>query len=143
MKIATILITLLLIGGFISGIGGFYTGLMASYPGADNSTPLSSATMNMTNRTQEAFSDMTGTLNQNKSASSGSVTSDAPTNLITNAFVAGNMILKTPALFSALITDITGIAGVPTWVSVMIWGIISVIIVFAVIEFITGRQTQE
>jgi hypothetical protein len=142
MKLTTIIVTLLLIGGFTMGIGGFYGALIAGYGTSDNN-PLSSATMNMTNRTFEKIQGMTGSLDQNQSTTGGTITSDAPTNLITNAFIVGSLILQTPELFSSLISDLTGISGVPTWVGTMVWGIISVIIIFAFIEFITGRQTQD
>ena len=148
MRLATILITLLLIGGFTTGVVGFYGALLATYGIADNS-PISSYTLNTTNQTYEMISNqstMMSSAQRNVSAGT-STSSEAPWNLIIGSYQAVMLILQTPTYLISISSDLMGAGnayglGMPMWVSTMIGGIIFIIVLFALISFITGRETE-
>lgn len=142
MKLAPILITLLLIGGFITGINSFYGAMMTKYSMADGS-PTSTTTLNITNQTYENVESMMGEVgSQNRTVDIGVSILEGPANLIFGAYNAIMLMLKTPSFFLAIFSDLIGIPGIPWWVQTMVYGIVSVIILFAIIEFLTGRATE-
>lgn len=141
MKLAPILITLLVIGGFVTGMTTFYGALITHYSSDLNIS--SSMTMNTTNQTYEQVNSMMSKITaQNKTVESGSITADAPVNLLFATYDAIMLVLKTPTYFISIFSDLMSIGGIPYWVQTMIYGIITVIILFAIFEFISGRATE-
>jgi len=145
MKIITILITLLLVMGFVTGFMGFFGGLAIQY---GTTIPEDFSAMNMT-------STMAGNLNsdidsiqskvdesQNKSSDSIFGGASAPLGLVSGAFDAGMMVLNAPGYFVAIINDLSTAAGLPNWVGTMLIGIVSIIIIGAIIQFITSREVS-
>ena len=141
MKIAPLVISILLIGGFMLGLTGWYGSLMLNYSMPDSS-PFGTDSQNAVSNTSQKIADMMGKMDQNKSVSGGNLQTDAPTNMINNVFDAGWLVLSLPNLFSSLITDMTSVWGVPTWVPGLITAIIGAIILFAIIAFVSGRETE-
>jgi hypothetical protein len=140
MRLANILITVLLIGGFSMGFAGFF-GSIAS-PSCLTSHNFTS--MNYINQVANTTQSMYGIVNesQTQSFSSGNILSIAPVNLLFGAYNAGMLILQTPIFFYSMIYDLTSILGFPAWVAIMLYGIILIIVVFSIISFITGRAAD-
>ena len=143
MNLTTIIITLLVIGGFVTGISSFYGAMAANY-GLTTSKDFSTlnASSSYFNQTQSMTDNMYGTVaeSQNKSSGSG-ILSIAPLNLLYGAYDAFMLILQTPGYFIAIVRDLGTIAGIPAWVMTLATAIVLVIILGAIIGFITGRLT--
>lgn len=138
MKIGTILITLLLIGGFVSGFAGFYGALASQYGMTSHNFTSMSRAEQIANDT----SSMMGIVNSSQSdTSAGNYITLAPTNLLFGAYHAAMLVFNTPMYFISIFSDLMSVIGLPNWVSPMIIGIIGIIVLFALIEFITGRPT--
>lgn len=138
MKMFELLITLLVIGGFAAGLTGFYGALASEYGASYHN-------FSTIDQSASVYADVNSTLqivNTSQSEdSANNVFTTAPGNYLLGAFKAGMMILKTPTYFYAIITDLMGIVGLPSWVGIMVIGIISIIIAALIIDFITGRQS--
>jgi len=141
MKLAEILITLLLIGGFVTGFAGFYGGLASQYSkSSTNFTTMVQSEqiaerINSTMQTMEQAEQEKGIISQVVAVVS------APLNLLYGAFNAGMLVLQTPTYFGNIINDLMVVSGIPFWVQTMVYGIITVIVLFAIIQFLTGRET--
>lgn len=142
MKLATIIITLLLIGGFVTGMSTFYGALSTSY--GMNSTNFSTMV-----RSEEISTNIETQMQTMKAAEQNQtiVTQvltalSAPLNLAYGAFNAGMIVLQAPIYFDTMITDLMIATGAPIWVKTMAYGIISVIVLFAIIGFLTGRDVS-
>ena len=142
MKLSTILITLLLVAGFATGFAGFYGAMFTEYN--QNASIVSSSTLNVTGQIYEKTESMYEEIEQssNQTVNSGASVITGPMNLIYGAYNAGMLVLKTPTLFNAIISDVLTSAKVPLWAQTMIYAIISIIVLFAIIEFLTGRATE-
>jgi hypothetical protein len=142
MNLTTLVITLLVIAGFVTGISGFYGAMTTEY-GMTTSKDFSTlnASSDYFNRTQSMTNNMYGIVaaSQNKSSGSG-ILSIAPLNLLYGAYDAFMLVLQTPGYFIAIISDIGSIAGIPAWVMTLATAIVLVIILGAIISFITGRS---
>lgn len=145
MRLSQILIVLLLVGGFTTGIAGFYGGLATQY----GKTSTNFSTMS---QSEAIASDINASMQIMKAAEQNrTIVSQivavvsAPLNLLFGAYNAGMIIMRTPAYFSSILSDIIvaipGTGGVGGWVWIMVYGILSVIVLAAIIQFITGRET--
>jgi len=141
MKLATILITLLLIGGFVTGFAGFYGALATQYGmSSKNFTTMVQSEeiaerINTTMQTMETAEQEKGIVSQVIAVVS------APLNLLYGAFNSGMLVLQTPTYFGNILNDLMGLTNIPFWVQTMVYGIITVIVLFAIITFLTGRET--
>lgn len=139
MKLETIMLSLILIGGFTLGLAGWYGALLAQYGVADNS-PLSSQTLNITNQTytkiSESYDTMQSSSNNNTVSVGTNTQVSGPVNLVFGAYAAALLVLDTPKFFQSIITDLLSVAGFPSWVWLVVMGSIFIIILFSVIRFI-------
>ena len=142
MKLTMIVITLLLVMGFVSGYMGFFGALAGQY---GTNIPENFASMNMSSSMASNIQtdianqqDKIDTAQNESSNVLGGAT--APVNLISGAFSAGMMLLNAPNYFIAIVSDLTNAAGMPNWVGTMLIGIISISILGAIIYFITQRD---
>jgi hypothetical protein len=141
MKLATILITLLLIGGFVTGFAGFYGALATQYSKSSHNFTTIVQSEEIAERVNTSMQTMKEA-EQNKTIVSEIVAVvSAPLNLLYGAFNVGMLILQTPIYFYNIVNDLMVATDAPFWLQTMLFGIIGVIVLFAVVEFLTGRQT--
>ena len=141
MKLSTILITLLLIGGFVSGYSGFYGALMAQYGNTSTNFSSLDQSANVTSKISSGMGIM-GAAQGDTIESTSYTGALAPLNLVFAAYNAGMLVLSTPNMFYNIIADLWGVMDMPLWVKTMLYGIIGVIVLFSIVEFITGRPTE-
>lgn len=122
---------------------GFYGAMMAKYSLPDNS-PISSATLNATDSTYNRLGGMINRTetSMNRTVDSGGSLLDAPTNLAFGVYDSIMLILQVPSFFLGIISDMMSVWDIPVWVQTMAYGIITVVVLFAIFSFITGRETE-
>lgn len=138
MKLSQMLIILLLVAGFASGLIGFYQGMMTSYGKDTESFASFNQTQRIYNKTYEIF-DIMNTTSRNAPPSPIDLIG-VPLYLITGAYNAGMLFLEIPNLFMAMVSDAVGLAGFPEWSMLIVMGIIMIMVIAGIIYFITGRN---
>lgn len=145
MKLATILITLLLIGGFVTGFGGFLGALAGEYGTSTEGFEALNTSAGWYQELQNDTSSMYGTMNESQSQGFDTSSLDAwsPTNLVFGAYNAAMLVIQAPAYFMQIIYDLGSAVGVPGWFITMLYAIVSVTVIFALIGFLTGRVNTD
>lgn len=147
MKIGTLILTLLLVGGFVTGFAGFFGAMAVRYGVADSPGYQDFDSLNMSSQyyidVQNDIQSQYDTMNSAQNQSIDTTTTDAwgPGNLINGAYNAGWLVIKTPMYFIALIYDVGKAAMIPDWAMTMLIATVMCIVIFAVISFLTGRET--
>lgn len=137
MRISTLLITIFLISGFVSGFIGFYGSMISAnsltpydFTRSSNTTE-QSLTLEMIYNISEA--------SQNTTAVSGSATTEGPMNIITGGYNIIMQVLNMPVFFGSLITDMTSkVFGIPLWFQTILYAIISIVIIAAIVNALIG-----
>lgn len=146
MKIGTLVLTLLLVGGFVTGFAGFFGSMAAKYNVADSPGFHDFGSLNASS---QYYNDVQGTLNtqydtmgnaQNNSIDITATDAGAAGNLFNGAYNAAWLVIKTPTYFIALIYDIGKAAMIPDWAMTMLIAAILCVVIFALIQFLTGRD---
>jgi len=137
MKLTQMLIILLLVAGFASGMIGFYQGMMTSYGKSAEDFSTFNQTTRIYNKTYEIF-DVINTSSRDAPPTPIDIIG-VPLYLVTGAYNAGMLLLEMPNLFMAMISDGISLAGFPEWAGMIIIGIIMVMIISGIIYFITSR----
>ena len=137
MKISSLLIVIFLISGFVSGFTLFYGALM-------NANDLSIYDFNTSANTSQTMSTIESIYNiteasQNTTAVSTSTGFTGPENIITGGYNVIMQVVNLPIFFGGLITDLTSkIFGLPIWATTMFYGIITILIIAAIMTAILG-----
>jgi hypothetical protein len=138
MKLSEMLIILLLVAGFASGMIGFYQGMMTSYGKTTENLQTFNQTARIYNKTYEIF-DIMNTTSRDAPPSPIDLIG-VPLYLITGAYNAGMLFLEMPNLFMAMISDAVSLAHLPEWSMMIVMGILMVMVIAGIIYFITGRN---
>jgi len=140
MKLTQLLIILLLMAAFASGMIGFYEGLMRTPEYNKNVTDLQSfnQTQRIYNKTWAVY-DVINVTSRDAPPSPIDLIG-VPLYLITGAYNAGMLFLEMPNLFAAMVSDIVSIVGFPEWFGLILNALLFVIILGGIIYFITGRN---
>jgi len=141
MKLSAILITLLLIGGFVTGFASFYGGLSSQYSKSSKNFTTMVQSEEIYERINTSMQTMKQAEQNNTIVTQIVAVVSAPLNLLYGAFNAGMLVLQTPTYFGNILTDLMTLTNIPSWIQTMVYGIITVIVLFAIIEFVTGRTT--
>ncbi len=138
MKLSQMLIILLLVAGFASGMIGFYQGMMTSYGKDTKNLQTFNQTQIIFDKTEEIY----GVINTTSRDAPPSPIDliGVPLYLITGAYNAGMLLLEMPNLFMAMISDGVSLAGFPEWAGLITIGIIMVMVISGIIYFITNRR---
>jgi hypothetical protein len=134
MKPREMIISLLVISAVAIGLSSYFVSLMNSYPG-----------IGFDNSSLSSFNQLNSTMSMLNTVESNTTKSMDQGLLSDIAFIIGSGInimkffLVIPALYSAMITSITTIIGLPSWVGLLASGIIIVYIIFAILSVIVNR----
>lgn len=137
MKISSILVSLLLLSGFIAGFYSFYYNIGTQYGVTGiNDTGLASISYIAT------VSNFTNSIQTNTTAKRGFLdTLYTDTAIIFGVF---ENILTLPVILIAVIWDfvnvVSAVTSIPPWFTSMCITIISVLVIFKVVEFFTNRE---
>lgn len=142
MKLSTILISIFMISLFTTGFIGMVGGLLS----ASSKTLPERGTFGRSNSSSHALDTIAGMYNisemsQNQTVESDSLYSDVLTNFVVGAWSAVWQLFTLPAFFGGLIADLTGMPGMPIWITTSLYAIISVVILFGIYYFFTGRDS--
>lgn len=136
-KLSSILITVFITGMFVSGFIGL-AGAIITLP--------SRGEYSRSNETSESIQTIERMYNiteasQNQSREGGDFQSDVLSNFIAGAWNAVIGIIEIPAFFGGVIADVTGLPGMPEWFAAGLYGIVGVVVLFAIYYFFTGRDS--
>lgn len=133
--VQNLFITLLLFSGIIIGIGSFMAETSTNYGKSYTYQGRDIRSLNATVATQEQVNTLKSSVDNTQPSLISFV--DV---LATGVFTVLKLTLAVPNIFSSLLSDLTGIVGFPAWVFGTFMGIITVIVIFAIIKAVTKTE---
>ena len=139
MRISALILIVLTFSMFSAGLIGYYSSLL----NANGLTPKDFNGLNNTSSTISNLYIMYNIVNasqSNSGSSDGTMIGFAPWNLIVGAYNAGMMGIQLPVFFYNMARTMTSsVTGMPAYVFDILSAIILVIVIGAIIYFITGK----
>lgn len=146
MKLSTLLITIFLTGMFISGFTGMIGGLLNSR-NLDSPYDLpANANFSRSNSTSSTLTSLARMYNVSEAAQNETIEADIYSDNPMLSFITGAMnavmgLFEIPAFFGGLIADLTGMPNMPVWFASGLYAIGSVVVIFSIYYFFTGRDS--